>query len=1084
MTVGATLLAPAAARPATGATAATPATGSTADWAAIQSFLPSLNPTWSAPPTSPTTKLEPDGPLLGNGDLTVSVGGDTHSESLYLSKNDFWTNSPGTDNVHPIALGGITLRRPASGIDSGTTYNQTEDLLNAEARSDLTINGAPIHTRSYTSDTNGDMLVTEVSTTGNSPVVLNLDTWTKADNASYPASSGVSGSTLWASRSTIQASGSQWVSRAAIATRVLGSTATVTTNSTGTSTAQFTVNPGQTVTVVSAVAGGKNDTTQVADAQHAVAGLDTTAVASLSAAHQAWWKAFWLKSYVRVFDTTVEKYYYGSQYIMGSASRSGSQAAPMFGWTTVDTPMWNSAYFLNYNHEAAYYGVFSSNRPELADPYIQSIVDYEGTGAANIATLAATPATSNQWISQNFKNTIPATTRGYLYPLGIGPWGSSTYWGFWNQPTAASYAAVDMIYRYEYSPDNAYLSGTLYPYIKQLAEFWQDHLGSKGSDGKYHLMGAAFEGDWTHDDSLDLATANQILQSAVKYSQILGVDSSMVPAWRDILNNLPAYATDTYNGQTVYTSDHDTSFATMLQNHQTICNLEMIHPFDQLNLDSPPAQLQAAINTLNAMNTWSQANNFPKSFGVAARVGYPAASLFSLLKSRIAATVQPNQTSTTDVGGLESAGATDAVNAMLLQSVNGTIRLFPDYPAGRAGHFSNLRVQGGFLVSADYDGTTVSNVSLTADNAGSPATVLSPWPGRAITVTDSTGNTVSTTANGNRYTFATTAGQSYTITPQGGATTGGSLTGSVGTQPAGPVDLTAQGTTDWAHWGLSDASSLDHKAGVTQAISKVAPLGAYPRQLTDSQVTYTWTAGTPTASATATPTGLYATSVGYGFQLTVPATTTPQRLRVYLGAWSAKGKLTASLSDSSTAVYTGSFDSPSGNGYGMADLTFRAASTGQTLTLTYVVDTSHSSAGDGNITLHAATLTPATGPITGTGSGKCVDIPGANNTDSSQLQLYTCNGTVAQQWTVAGDGTVLAMGKCMDVRQASTADGTPVQIYPCNGTAAQHWSYEPASGRLQALGKCLDANSSGTANSTPLVIDTCSGAASQRWTLS
>ncbi|MFI6617766.1 ricin-type beta-trefoil lectin domain protein [Streptomyces sp. NPDC050528] len=34
-------------------------------------------------------------------------------------------------------------------------------------------------------------------------------------------------------------------------------------------------------------------------------------------------------------------------------------------------------------------------------------------------------------------------------------------------------------------------------------------------------------------------------------------------------------------------------------------------------------------------------------------------------------------------------------------------------------------------------------------------------------------------------------------------------------------------------------------------------------------------------------------------------------------------------------------------------------------------------------------------------SGKCVDVPGANDSDSTDLQLYTCNAAAAQQWTPA-----------------------------------------------------------------------------------
>ena len=41
-----------------------------------------------------------------------------------------------------------------------------------------------------------------------------------------------------------------------------------------------------------------------------------------------------------------------------------------------------------------------------------------------------------------------------------------------------------------------------------------------------------------------------------------------------------------------------------------------------------------------------------------------------------------------------------------------------------------------------------------------------------------------------------------------------------------------------------------------------------------------------------------------------------------------------------------------------------------------------------------------TGAITGYG-GKCVDVAAASSANGTKIQLYTCNGTNAQTWTVA-----------------------------------------------------------------------------------
>jgi chitinase len=123
-----------------------------------------------------------------------------------------------------------------------------------------------------------------------------------------------------------------------------------------------------------------------------------------------------------------------------------------------------------------------------------------------------------------------------------------------------------------------------------------------------------------------------------------------------------------------------------------------------------------------------------------------------------------------------------------------------------------------------------------------------------------------------------------------------------------------------------------------------------------------------------------------------------------------------------------------------------------------------------------------TGQITGYG-GLCVDVRGASTANFTPVQVYTCNGTNAQQWTVAGS-TLQALGKCMDIAGGGTGNGTTVDLYDCNGTGAQVWQpqsngalYNPQSG------KCLDDTNWSTTPGTQLQIWSCSGNANQKWTI-
>jgi len=129
--------------------------------------------------------------------------------------------------------------------------------------------------------------------------------------------------------------------------------------------------------------------------------------------------------------------------------------------------------------------------------------------------------------------------------------------------------------------------------------------------------------------------------------------------------------------------------------------------------------------------------------------------------------------------------------------------------------------------------------------------------------------------------------------------------------------------------------------------------------------------------------------------------------------------------------------------------------------------------------------TAPTGPIvSGVSSGLCVDDSNSSTTNGSHVQIWTCNGTGAQNWTIESDGTIQVLGGCMDVNGAGTTAGTVVQYWQCNGTVAQQWQarsdgslYNPNSGM------CLDDPNSSTTTGTQLQIWTCNGTNAQKWTI-
>jgi poly(hydroxyalkanoate) depolymerase family esterase len=127
--------------------------------------------------------------------------------------------------------------------------------------------------------------------------------------------------------------------------------------------------------------------------------------------------------------------------------------------------------------------------------------------------------------------------------------------------------------------------------------------------------------------------------------------------------------------------------------------------------------------------------------------------------------------------------------------------------------------------------------------------------------------------------------------------------------------------------------------------------------------------------------------------------------------------------------------------------------------------------------------TPPGGPIVGSASGKCLDVPNSSTANGTQLQLWDCQQLTGQRFTRNSAGQQVG-GKCLDAEGWGSAEGTRVVIWDCSGGANQRWNVN-ANGTITNVhnGLCLDAKGAGSANGTQIILWTCNGGANQQWRL-
>ena len=138
---------------------------------------------------------------------------------------------------------------------------------------------------------------------------------------------------------------------------------------------------------------------------------------------------------------------------------------------------------------------------------------------------------------------------------------------------------------------------------------------------------------------------------------------------------------------------------------------------------------------------------------------------------------------------------------------------------------------------------------------------------------------------------------------------------------------------------------------------------------------------------------------------------------------------------------------------------------------------------NGSGSIHLSLSSSSTGEIKGY-HGTCADDNGNSSTLRTKIQIWTCYGGAAQQWTFSG-GELVHHGMCMN-DQANGGSGSKVILYTCNGAPNELWTHNSRGEYvLKANGGrlCLDDPGYSTRNGTQLTVYTCNNGANQHWSL-
>lgn len=698
----------------------------------------------SPPSRSPTDKVV-DGPLMGNGDLGATVSGNPESQRFWISKCDFWKAKAGHGHGSPMLIGGIDIHIPNL---INATYHAEQFLYEPEIRFAFKSGNTTVIMHSWVAALE-NLLVIELACAGKTvPVEVNL--WVQAGHESV-TESGMLKDIYWISRK-FNGADLDWPSEATVAMRFLG-----------TDTNTFTLEQGQKVTVIALILTNHDTEKYLEDARKRVSQLDAKAIKLIQVDHNKWWQNFWSKSFIEIGDPLIEKFYYGSHYIMACCSRNTNFPPGLFGnWITTDKPAWAGDYHLNYNYEAPWWGVYSSNHVELSNPYDAPLMEFIPKGKEYAERFLA--------------------CRGVYYPVGIGPKGLDTtvfpggYGLFLGQKSDALFATVNMFMRFYHTYDLDY-ARKVYPYLIEVANFWEDYL--KFESGRYVIYkDHLYEIDsWMHNGreegydtdmnpTLSLGMVRMFFKGLLEISKELGVDADRHGKWRHILTHISKFPMVEKDGRKRFRGAERGPSAEITGADRVMFQ-GIVFPSGVVGLDSDLELLQMARAEVRAWpeNVWiNNGNGFCNTFAGAARVGHDPQDILTRLRKEIHTCGLSNLWIDEAGGGIENcAGTITCLNEMLLQSHEKVLRLFPVWPQEKDARFGNLRAVGAFLVSSALRNGQVQYVSIKSEK-GRDCTVQNPWRGKAVMLHRNGKETE--TLNGKRFTFKTAKGEIIFLGPK------------------------------------------------------------------------------------------------------------------------------------------------------------------------------------------------------------------------------------------------------------------------------------------------------------------------------
>ncbi|MCE5346689.1 MAG: hypothetical protein LLG13_10435 [Bacteroidales bacterium] len=445
--------------------------------------------------------------------------------------------------------------------------------------------------------------------------------------------------------------------------------------------------------------------------------------------HKTWWENYWSQSDISLPDSLLNKQWYMEMYKFGAATGNGAPPVSLQAIWTADNgklPPWKGDFHNDLNTQLSYWPSYSSNHLAQESGFID-------------------------WLQKN-KQDFEKYTRQYFGVSGLNAPGVTTLtgqpMGGWIQysfgPTVAAWLGHHFYLHWRYSMDKEFLEKEAYPWIKEVAVFF-DQISITDNNGLKKLPLSSspeiFDNSrqaWFTDmTNFDLGLVRWTFEKASELARELG-KSEEAKKWDEKLSKWPLYDIDPESGFT-YAKGFPYD-----QSHRHFSHLIAFHPLGNIDWSKGEKDRQiikSTIATLDKIGSdWWCGYSYSWLGNIKARAfdGKGAAEALRIfasdfcLKNSFHANGDQSGTGKSKFTyrpfTLEGNFAFAAgIQEMLIQSHTGIVRIFPSIPEEwKDVSFDKLRAEGAFLISARMEKGDVTKVNIISEKGGE-LKILNPF---------------------------------------------------------------------------------------------------------------------------------------------------------------------------------------------------------------------------------------------------------------------------------------------------------------------------------------------------------------------